>query len=390
MADDLTTKNKAQALVPLDERKREILKAVISDYVMTAEPVGSKNLLKRHKLNYSSATVRNEMAELEEMGYLEKPHTSAGRIPSDIGYRLYVDELIEPKEMSLQEQQLIKAEFNKAFDNFDHLLSQAADFLSRQTGYTSILLTPEANESYVKHLRMLQTEPGQIMIIVVLQAGLMHNRLVRVNDLFTKEQLRSIAEAIENSVSKTPLAKIDLLTIEQVKSEVEIPATLLEQLIYEAWLAIKQADNPQACVKGMPNLLRYPEFHDPLKAEKVLGALSNVHSLCGMLPVDLTQLQDEQQNMAYYSIRIGQELLDEDFADCSLVSSVYKLHGQQIGQINVIGPRRMNYEKVLSRVHFVSQTLNELLNEDKGKCQDKSKFRTKSRLEDKNNLEDKQ
>lgn len=360
-----------QALVPLDERKREILKAVISDYVMTAEPVGSKNLLKRHKLNYSSATVRNEMAELEELGYLEKPHTSAGRIPSDIGYRLYVDELIEPKAMSEQEQQLIKAEFNKAFDNFDHLLNQAADFLSKQTGYTSILLTPESNTSYVKHLRMLQTEPGKIMIIVVLQAGLMHNRLVRVNDLFTSEQLRSIAEAIEHSVSETPLAKIDLLTIEQAKPEIEISETLLEQLIYEAWLAIKQADNPSACVKGVPNLLRYPEFHDPEKAEKVLGALSNVHSLTGVIPHSLHELPQSKEDMAYYSIRIGQELLDQDFADCSLVSSVYKLHGQQIGQINVIGPRRMNYEKVLSRVNFVSQTLNEILNEEKKTNEDK-------------------
>lgn len=356
---------RTQQLLPLDARKKEILKAVISDYVMTAEPVGSKNLLKRHKLNYSSATIRNEMAELEDLGYLEKPHTSAGRIPSDIGYRLYVDELIEPKEMSLQEQNLIKAEFNKAFDNFDHLLSQAADFLSKQTGYTSILLTPEADTSYVKHLRMLQTEPGKIMIIVVLQAGLMHNRLVRVNDIFTQEQLRSIAEAIESSVSETPLAKIDLLTIEQARPEMEISATLLDQLIYEAWMAIKQADNPSACVKGVPNLLRYPEFRDPEKAEKVLDALSNVHNLQGVIPASDTVLASSKDQMAYYSIRIGQELLDRDFADCSLVSSVYKLHDKQIGQINVIGPRRMNYERVLSSVHFVSQTLNEILNEDK-------------------------
>lgn len=354
-----------QALMPLDERKREILKAVITDYVMTAEPVGSKNLLKRHKLNYSSATVRNEMAELEELGYLEKPHTSAGRIPSDIGYRLYVDELIEPKEMSKQEQQVIKAEFSKAFDNFDHLLSQAADFLSKQTGYASILLTPEAETTYIKHIRMLQTEPGRIMIIVILQAGLMKNRLVKVKDLFTPEQLRIISEAIEHSVSNTPLAKIDLLTIEQAKATANVSNTLIDQLIYEAWMAIKQADNPSACVKGMPNLLRYPEFQDPAKAEKVLGTLSNAHSLHGMIPLDYKQATTADDQMAYYSIRIGQELLDQDFADCSLVSSVYRLRGQQIGQINVIGPRRMNYEKVLSRVRFVSQTLHEILNEDK-------------------------
>lgn len=355
----------SQSLLPLDERKREILKAVVADYVLTAMPVGSKSLVKRHDLHYSAATIRNEMAELEEMGYLEKPHTSAGRIPSDVGYRLYVDELIEPTPLSAKEQMQVRSELTRAFDNIDHLLSSAAEYLSGQTGYASVLLAPETDNSYIKHIRMLSPEPGRIMIIVVLQAGLMHNRLVRVSDIFTSEQLRSIAAAIENSVRRKPLNKIDLLTIEQAKENVEIPGTLTDQLIYEAWLAIKQADKPEACVKGMPNLLRYPEFQDPSKAGKVFDVLSNNKALCGVINAGtLPESEAAQANeQAYYSIRIGQELIDSDFSDCSLVSSVYSLHGQQVGKINVIGPRRMNYEQVVSRVNFISQTLNEILND---------------------------
>lgn len=351
---------KETAVLPvLDERKQHILKAVINDYVMTAEPVGSKTLMQRHNLQYSSATIRNEMAELEELGYLEKPHTSAGRIPSDAGYRLYVDKLLQPVTLNRTLQLAVKNELNRAFDNLTHLLSEAAQYLSGQTGYTSILLAPESKQEYIKHLRMIKTEPGKVMIILVLSAGLIHNRLVRVSDLFTDEQLKVLSAALLDSVNELPLGQIDLLTIEQARPDIEIEESLLEQLIYEAWLAIKQADQRQTYVKGVPNLLRYPEFRDPDKAAKLFSALSNEKALSGVIPASR---QGGEQG--YYEIRIGQELLDDAFQDCSLVTSTYRLNnGKQLGQINVIGPRRMNYEQVISQVHFVSTTLNEIFGE---------------------------
>lgn len=353
--------NEAQAndLISLDERKQHILKAIISDYVLTAEPVGSKALMQRHNLQYSAATIRNEMAELEELGYLEKPHTSAGRIPSDAGYRLYVDKLLQPQPLNRTLQLAVKHELNQAFDNLTHLLTEAAQYLSGQTGYTSILLAPESKQEFIKHLRMIKTEPGKVMIIVVLSAGLIHNRLVRVSDLFTEEQLKIISAAVLDSVNDLPLGQIDLLTIEQARPDIEIEESILEQLIYEAWLAIKQADSRKTYVNGVPNLLRYPEFRDPDKAAKLFSALSNEKVLSGMMPS--SQVNGEQ---AYFEIRIGQELLDDAFQDCSLVSSTYRLpNGKQVGQINVIGPRRMNYEQVISQVHFVSTTLNEIFGE---------------------------
>src|SRR5665647_2488637 len=197
----------------LDFRKKQILQAIVDDYIESAEPVASKSLVSKHDFHVSSATVRNEMADLETMGYLEQPHTSAGRIPSDKGYREYVDSLMRVEELSTEESQEFSRRITDSFDELTGLLRKASSALAAQTGYMSLALSPRLRKSYLTQLKMLMIEPGKVLVVVVLSAGVVKDRIARIPDYLSADQLFEISNAIESGLSGKPLEEITLVTV---------------------------------------------------------------------------------------------------------------------------------------------------------------------------------
>ncbi len=396
-------------MVQLDERKKSILKAVVDDYIATAEPVGSKSLVTRYHFNVSSATVRNEMAELEEMGYLEQPHTSAGRIPSDKGYRAYVDSLLSVEDLSEEAADRIRHYFQESIDELTGLIRKASTVLSEQTGYTSVALSPHLKRSHLSQIKILMIEPGRALVVVVLSAGVVKDRLVRIPEILDAEQLMRIANAIEDQLSGMTLDDITLVTVATAAKQTTLPESLLNQVLYEAYVSIKQADNLEVYMEGSHNLLSYPEFYDVKKAREYLKTLTATGMIAGYMselrdnadpgdemqndesvrdqsePPDkhlILQLpekrygnsqEDDRRNPAY-TVRIGQEIMLEGLRDCSFITTTYKMGDFVAGRIGVIGPKRMAYGKVISHISFVKKTLNDQITHlSKGKSRTEGK-----------------
>lgn len=347
----------------LDQRKQTILKAVIDDYIETAEPVGSKSLVEKHVLQLSSATVRNTMAELEQQGYLESPHTSSGRVPTDKGYRAYVDSLVTVKALDENSRQNIRQSLRSDIKDLPVLLKNVSTVLSSGTGYTSVALTPKLTQSQLSQIKMLMIEPGKALVVVVVSAGLVKDRIVRIPDLLGEDQLRRIAEVCEQSLAGMPLEDITLVTVATALQGVVLPESLLNQVLYETYVSIKQAENLETYVDGMPNIFSHPEFQTLGKARAVVDTLSQNGLIVGMMENKTDELAMTKPETDFM-IRIGQELALESMKDCSFVTSTYKINDKIVGSIGVVGPRRMKYSKVISQISFVRETMDELIHRE--------------------------
>lgn len=347
----------------LDARKQNILRAVIDDYIANAEPVGSKALVAKHQLNVSSATVRNEMAELEEMGYLEQPHTSAGRIPSDKGYRAYVDNLLRPEPLAETEKAELSAFVTENVAQLNDLIHKAAEALSETTELTSLVLSPRYGSSSLKQIKILMIEPGRALVIVVLSPGVVKDRLVHVPEVLSQSQLQSIANAIEAGLGGTRLDKISLVTVSAAAEGTEIPESLLNQVLYEAYISIKQAENIDLYIDGTHRLLKQPEFQDVDKAHRYLQVMHHERVLADYLD-DLYRENPElpadgaEGGRPACLVRIGQELQLQGLEDCSFISGAYACGDEISGRIAIVGPRRMHYNKLISAISFVNRTLS--------------------------------
>ena len=349
--------------VPLDERKKSILKAVIDDYIETAEPVGSKALVSKYHFNFSPATIRNEMAELEELGYLEQPHTSAGRIPADKGYRAYVDSLLKIEELTEDEEERIRLILRDSLNELTGLIRKASNLLSDKTGYASMALSPQLSRSHLQQIKILMIEPGRALVVVVLSAGVVKDRLVRIPGILDASQLMQIAAAIEEGLSGMTLDDITLVTVATAARHVRLPDSLLNQVMYEAYVAIKQADNLEVYMDGAHKLLSYPEFQDVHKAREYLDTLNRDGIIAGYM-TEIKDPADTDGTAAAsappsYVVRIGQEIMLDGLKDCSFITTTYKIGEIIAGRIGVIGPRRMAYGKVISNISFIKQTLND-------------------------------
>jgi heat-inducible transcriptional repressor len=359
----------------LDERKKRILKAVVDDYIATAEPVGSKALVSKYHFNVSPATVRNEMAELEALGYLEQPHTSAGRVPSDKGYRAYVDNLMQVENLPSGEAEQIRVYLSESLDELTGMIRKASSILSQHTGYTSLALSPHMQRSHLQQIKMLMIEPGRALVVVVLSAGMVKDRMVRIPDILDAEQLMQIAAAIEEGLAGMKLDDITLVTVASAARNAPLPDSLLNQVLYEAYVSIKQADNLELYIDGQHHLLSYPEFQDIDKARCFFNTLARDGIIAGYMSelkedqpenkadyelsgMVMTEAEGINQNKPAYMIRIGQEIALDGLQDCSFVTTTYKVGDVIAGRIGVIGPRRMTYNKVISHISFVKQTIN--------------------------------
>ncbi len=338
----------------LGDRQQWVLKSVVDTFVSTAEPVGSKLIAAQADSPVSSATVRNEMAELEAQGYLEQPHTSAGRVPTDKGYREYVDHLMNPGELPDQEKKELRANFEVDFYEVKDLLKRATTLLSESTGYATVTVTPTIDNSYITQVKMLSIEPGRVLIVVVLSAGVVRDRVARISDLITSEDLQLIARTLEDNLRGVKVEEVTLVGVEQAMSGVALPDPALNQILYETYVAIKQADQLDVYMEGVQKLFIQPEFREPAEVHRVYNALQTD----GMITGYLTS-QNGIRGEHPFMIRIGQEIEVEGMEACSLVTTTYQLGERLHGQIGVIGPRRMEYEKVIPRITFIRESVKQ-------------------------------
>lgn len=335
----------------LGDRKKLILQAIIEDYINTAEPVGSRTISKKYLTGTSPATIRNEMADLEEMGYIEQPHTSAGRVPSDKGYRLYVDEIMEQKRLNDVQTDLIKKQFLDTLGEIDRLVKNASKLLSQMTQYTSIILTPQLKRTSVKQIQLLSINNKTVLAVIVTDAGIVKNCVLRVMSDVSSELLEKLNNMLNSKLVGLCMEDLQSLSLDDIARNTMPHGEIIEQLLPELIQTLIYSDTVDIHLDGAANILNLPEYCDIQKAKSFLNVLEEKELLFNVL-----SKSDSDMNVS-----IGTENQYEQFHNCSLITATYKINGKTIGSVGVIGPTRMEYSKVISIVDCMTHNLSEIL-----------------------------
>ena len=339
-----------QAKDQLGERKMKILHAIIQTYLETGEPVGSRTISKYTDLNLSSATIRNEMADLEELGYILQPHTSAGRIPSDKGYRLYVDMLMEEKEQELnemQEQMLEKA------DKMELLLKQAAKVLANNTNYAKMISTPMNSANKIKFIQLSQVDEEQIIAVIVLGGNVIKNKIITVGEELSSENLLKLNMLLNTTLNGMSIEEINLGLIARLKEQAGIHSKVISNVLDAVADAIQIDEDMQIYTSGATNIFKYPELSDKQSAQEIISAFEEKQQLTELVTQTLSQ--EENTGIQVY---IGDETPVQTMKDCSVVTATYELGDGMKGTIGIIGPKRMDYEHVLKSLKHLQNELD--------------------------------
>ncbi|MBO8159157.1 heat-inducible transcriptional repressor HrcA [Thermosyntropha sp.] len=337
----------------LDARKKLILESIIKDYVETAEPVGSRTVVKKHALNISPATVRNEMADLEEMGYLEQPYTSAGRIPSQMGYRYYVDCMMEKEALSDKEIEILQKILQDNIHEWNEVIEKVSYFLAQVTSYASFVIFPSVSLSHFKYLQILPIEENKALVIAVTDSGLIMHRKIDVPESVTPGDLETIGKAMNKVFSGRRLNDISRSDLRMIRDSLRRRKKFIDKVLDAVEYILTTSEEERLVISGTLNILNEPEFKDLEKLKKILALLDEGVLFKSIVPEDVT---DEVE------IRIGTENKIEGVKEISLVVSGYNTLGQR-GKIGVIGPIRMEYWKAAGTVETVGKILEEILKE---------------------------
>ena len=337
----------------LDDRKLRILQAIIDDYIHTAEPVGSRTIAKKHELGLSSATIRNEMADLEDMGFLEQPYTSAGRVPSDKGYRLYVDQLMQIDELSKTDVEKIRNAMDIRINELSQLIRNASVVMSKFTKYTSMAVTPHIKKSVLKAVQVVPIDQGKALVIIVTDTNIVRNNLVRISEKITPDFLIQISYMLNDKLKGFTLEmlKTDILS-KEMEQLISMPFDLIKPILNGIEDLIKTIDQPEIYLEGTTNILNFPEFKEVQKAKEFLNILDEKKLVSDLLINNLYRNNE-------IIIQIGNENIIEGIKDCSLVTASYSIGDHVIGTIGIIGPTRMEYSKVVSSMNYIRNKINQ-------------------------------
>ena len=339
----------------LDERKRKILQAIIRNYLDSGEPVGSRTISKYTDLNLSSATIRNEMADLEEMGLIVQPHTSAGRIPSDKGYRFYVDTMLEEKEREiceLKEMLLEKEERTELF------LKQVAKVLAMNTNYATMITAPTVQRNKLKFLQLSRVDKHQILAVIVAEGNVIKNSMIRVREYLDDETLLKLNILLNTNLNGLCMEEINLGVIAAMKQKAGIYSDLIGEVLDAVAEAIKADEDLEIYTSGANNIFKYPELADHRRASDLITTFEEKQLLGHLVE---QSLEDNQENGI--QIYIGDETKVQSMKDCSVVTATYELGEGMRGTIGIIGPKRMDYEKVVDTLKTLKHQLDELYKE---------------------------
>ncbi len=339
----------------LDERKRKILHAIIRNYLDTGEPVGSRTISKYTDLNLSSATIRNEMADLEEMGLIIQPHTSAGRIPSDKGYRLYVDTMLEEKDKEIGE---LKEMILEKEEKTELLLKQVAKVLAATTNYATMITAPSVHHNKLKFIQLSKVDTHQILAVVVAEGNIIKNTIIHVRECLDDETLLKLNILLNTNLNGLSMEEINLGMISAIKQKAGIHSDLISEVLDAVAQTIKADDDLEIYTSGANNIFKYPELADNQKASDLITTFEEKQLLGQFVE---KSLEDDQEHGI--QIYIGDETKVKSMRDCSVVTATYELSEGMRGTIGIIGPKRMDYEKVVDMLKTLKHQLDELYKE---------------------------
>lgn len=333
----------------LDDRKWTILKAIIKTYLDTGEPVGSRTISKYADLNLSSATIRNEMSDLEEMGYILQPHTSAGRIPSDAGYRLYVDRMMEEKDREVTE---MKEMVLQRQDKMELLLKQMARVLAANTNYAAMISGPQYHRTKLKFIQLSIVSENQILAVIVAEGNVVKNKMLHMQHELDQQTVLELNILLNSALNGLTLEEINLGTIAKLKEQAGIHSEVVNRVLDAVAESIQSDDEIEIYTSGATNIFKYPELSSSEKASELISAFEEKRDLVGMIS------PDGEADSTGIQVYIGQESPIQSMQDCSVVTATYELGEGMYGRIGVIGPKRMDYEKVVSTLKTLMAQLD--------------------------------
>ncbi len=342
--------------IKLSDRKLTILKAIIQTYLETGEPVGSRTISKYSDLNLSSATIRNEMADLEELGYIIQPHTSAGRIPSDKGYRLYVDMLMEDKEQEINEKQ--EAMLEKA-DEMEELLKQAADVLASNTNYATMISAPVSNANKIRFIQLSEVDENSVIAVIVLGGNMIKDKIINVEEPLSNENLLKLNMLLNTTLTGMAAEDINLGLIAQLKEQAGMHSEVVSTVLDAVAETINVNNDMRIYTSGTTNIFKYPELSDNQSAQEIINAFEEKQQLSDLVSETLSN--EENTGIQVY---IGDEAPGESMKDCSVVTATYELGDGMRGAIGIIGPKRMDYEQVLASMRRLQNELDNMFRKD--------------------------
>lgn len=336
----------------LSERQRLILSAIVDDYIRSAEPVGSRSISKRGDISFSPATIRNDMSDLEELGFLEQPHTSAGRIPSNKGYRYYVDHLLHSGAQSNEELSLFKSVLADRLLQIEQMIQQVSDIMSHLTNYTSIVLGPEVFNTTLRNLQLLPLDNNRAVAIIVTNTGHVENKVVTIPEGLPVSEIEKTVAILNAKLAGVPLLHLKSKLYNEIAAELSKHVSRYEELVRSIDSVLESDSDSRLFMSGAANMLSQPEFKDVEKVKTLLQLFDETDTLVKLVSPDREGIH----------VRIGAENSLAAIANCSLITATYSLHGKPIGTIGILGPTRMEYGKVIDLIGHFSRDLTDIFN----------------------------
>lgn len=350
----------------LDERKKQILYAVIKTYLETGEPVGSRTISKYADLKVSPATIRNEMADLEELGYLMQPHTSAGRIPSDKGYRFYVDRMLEEKEKEVEEREKEVDEMKEVIiekaDKVERLLKHVAKSLAVNTNYATMISAPSSHTNKIKFIQLSKLEDSKILAVIVSEGNIIKNQIIESREELDNETILKLNLLLNTNLNGLSVMEINLGMIAKMKEQAGVHSDIVSEVIDAVAEAIKPDEDTQIFTSGTNNIFKYPELSDNEKASEIITAFEEKQQLTEILNESMNNDDGDSKPIQVY---IGEESPVANMKDCSVVTATYELGEGMKGTIGIIGPKRMDYDKVVGTLKSITRELKNLGTKEK-------------------------
>ena len=330
----------------LEDRKKRVLQAIVEEYIQTAEPVSSNAIMNFEGLECSSATIRNEMAELEKMGYLEKPHTSAGRVPSAKGYRFYVDELLEEDKISLEEIKYISEKLETKVNEMEEITQIASSTISEITHYTTVTIGPSSDVQKIENIKFVSLSNRMIMGVILTDSGLVKETIIKFDEDITENQVQTLSYMFNNKLKGEPITKIDKPLEKYLVDEMRYSVNLIKPIIEQMKIVIEEES---IHLEGANKLFELPEFNSLEVAKKFVNILDEKELMADMLSTGLAK---------DINVYIGEENDQEELKDFSIVTFKHRIGNKDLGTIGIIGPKRMDYAKVISVMKYISKKLN--------------------------------
>lgn len=342
----------------MNKRKKNVLQAIVREYIVNASPVGSRTIARRYDLEVSPATIRNEMADLEELGYLMQPHTSAGRIPSDKGYRFYVDNLMPENDLTREEERFISRALKakaKA-QNIKTIVSETSRLLSFITDYTSLVLKPDIKKTGLEKIQLFRPDRRHVLVVIITDTGLVEHEMIPISEDITDRELENIGSFLNSRLHGLTLEEIDEDLLGSLEEEIVAQNEFILDTVDLICQTLNTTDVEHISMDGTPNILEQPEFMDDLdKVKKLLHILEE-----GRILIDILNRTCQVPGVV---ISIGSENDYEEIQECSLITACYRIGKRNIGSLGVLGPTRMKYPRVISAVDYIARCLSEALTE---------------------------